>query len=570
MDALLDEVRGHAAEAVETLRVAGIQTSRLPLVPAHQQMYEAAAQAERASGAERLVAWATNPWQPLQPLERPQQTGNVPLAVQLMRGERRALTVNLRSSAQSPLTVTVDVDLPSFQGETLQLYRVNWTGTDRSNWVAAELEPLGDTAKAREVQLLPGVTQQLWMEFAPTLGARAGRSSGQLLLHSSDGVVRLPLEVNILNTPFSEEFAMHVGGWDYTDDPRPGYAVTEANRLELARFLQSRHVDAPWAHSNGVLNWKFLGTDGSVAAPVDASLLERWVQAWPSARRFRVYVNVTDDIGGIPKTDDRFASAVATRTHTWAEQIRRLGRSPEQFDLLLVDEPHIAWQSERTEVWARAVREAGDGFKIWVDPFWSNPAEIPESLVEVVDTICVNAPLAERAGDAYWAWARNLEGRGKTIEIYSTSGPARRLDPYAAYRLLAWRGFFIGAKAMSFWSLADTGSTGIGGSPSDNEFAAPGYNYSPLFIDDVGVRSGKQMEAIVAGLQDTEYLRMLDGVSNTHANTDVRRSAQELLSQGAAILTGADAGAQWQTQRDRSQADLWRIAAGDFLDSLAP
>jgi hypothetical protein len=570
MDALLDGVRAHAAETVERLRAAGVQTSRLPLTPEHRQMYEAAAQAERASGAERLLAWSTNPWQPLHPLERPQLVEKIPLAISLMRGERRALAVNLRNTTESPLTLRVEVDLTSFPRETLQLYRVNWTGNDRSNWVAAELELLGDASSVRELELLPGITQQLWLEFVPTLSAQASRSSGQLVLRATDTVTQLPLDVTILKTAFPQEVGLHLGGWDYTDDPRPGYAVTETNRLEFAKLLQARHVDTPWAHSNGVLNWKFLGRDGSVTAPVDASLLERWVLTWPSARRFRVYVNVPAEIAGIPMTDDRFGSAVATWAHTWAAEIRRLGKSPEQFDLLLVDEPHTALQTERTETWARAVRNAGDGFRIWVDPFWSDPAQIPDSLIDAVDTVCVNAPLAQRAGDAYWAWARRVADLGKTIEIYNTSGPARRLDPYAAFRLLAWRGFFAGAKGVSFWSLSDTGSTGIGGSPSDNEFAAPGYNYSPLFIDDVRVRPGKHMEAIVEGLQDTEYLRMIEKIASTHSNTQVRRSAQDLLTRAADVLAGADSGAQWQTQRDRTQADLWRTAAGEFLDSTAP
>lgn len=565
--AMQERTRSYAIDAVEALRAGPILSSRLPLSLDHQRMYEVAAEAERAAGTAALVGWPANPWEPLQPLARASEQPGAALTTALMRGERRALAVNLRSTNALPLTVSIAIDLRGYSPDALQIYRVNWTGNDVSNWVAAEIELLGDAASSRQVSLLPGITQQLWLQFAPKVRAQPGHFVGSLTLSAPGKELQLPLDVTVFNNVFPQQPAMHLGGWDYTDDPRPGYAVTESNRLEVAEHLQSRRVDTPWAHSNGVMHWKFLGPSGAAITAVDDTLMRRWVATWPTARRFRVYLNVTDAIGGISTTDSRFGTAIATWAHAWAAQVRELGRAPEQFDLLLVDEPQTPAQALRTQTWAAAIRQSGAGFRIWVDPFWADPAQIPDSLVEVVDTLCIAAPLAERAGDAYWSWARSVAQRGKTIELYNVAGPARRLDPYAVFRMLAWRAFFMDAAAVSFWSLSDTGSTGIGGSPSDNEFAAPGYNYSPIFINETQVRAGKHMEAMVEGLEDTEYLRLVRRVAETGVDAQVRNNAQALLDEANALLAGAASDAQWQSLRDRAAADGWRIRSGKFLDS---
>jgi hypothetical protein len=157
-----------------------------------------------------------------------------------------------------------------------------------------------------------------------------------------------------------------------------------------------------------------------------------------------------------------------------------------------------------------------------------------------------------------------LSRAGKTIELYACEGPARRLDPYAYYRLTMWKGFFSGAAAVSFWSFSDTG-----GSASDDEFGAERANYSPLFIGP-DIRSGKHLEAAVEGLQDTQYLEMLQRVADLHPAAAVRGQAQNLLNDARAFVSRAPrtTDAQWMRQVESSQADIQRTAIGKFLESL--
>ncbi len=149
-------------------------------------------------------------------------------------------------------------------------------------------------------------------------------------------------------------------------------------------------------------------------------------------------------------------------------------------------------------------------------------------------------------------------------------GPARRLDPYAYYRLVAWRAFFTGATAVSFWSFSSIART-----RSDNEFAAGfdptrPYNYSPLFINGDQIRPGKHMEAAAIGIQDVEYLTMLRDVTRTHADAGVRARATQLLQDAEGFINAALplSLSQWRQQAENSEADRQRAEIGRFLDAL--
>lgn len=568
--ALQEQLRYRAREAIRLLGLGEPDTSRLPLSFAHQEMYAVAAEAERTQGFDLLSVAPATAWEPLYPLQRLQNAEMSELSVALMRGERRAIALNLRSVAADSQDVDLALNVSGLPASAFDVYLVNWTGTDESNWAAAELQLLGDASRVHSIRVLPGVTQQIWIYVEPDRSVDPTVHRGEIeIVGSASAAIRLPLAITVFTSTFPPRPTLHVGGWDYTDDPRPGYVVSEANRAQIIEHLSARFVDLPWAHSGGVMHWRFLDSDGMVSGSVDRSLMERWLTAWPTARRFRVYVNATDNIAGIGMRDPRFSSAVANWLQTWAAEIRSLNRAPEEFDLLLVDEPRNAAHVETTTIWADAVRRSGTPFRIWVDPWYSNPAEIPATLVEAVDTIAVNIPMAQAAGDAYWHWASDVATQGKIVEVYGTSGPARRLDPYAGYLLPAWRAALMGATAISFWSFADTGGVGIGDSFSDDEFASPGYNYSPVFINRSEVRAGKHMEAIVHGVQDAEYIFQLKHVAASHPDGNVRARAEELLAQVTQLVadTSVNSSSTWRSQRESISADRLRTSIGSFLDS---
>lgn len=555
------------AQAIESLRAGPLESSRLPLSDAHRDMYAVAAAAEREAGSAPLRAWATNPWRRLRPLDmqNAQPDALESLSTALMRGESRAIAFNIRNTSENARTVLIEIDVPGFAPEALQIHKVNWTGNDRSSWVAAELERLGDASTTHAIVLAPGITQQVWIEVHPARSVDVGQFTGNVLLHSEAEQVRVPMDLTLFHRPFPERPDIHFGGWDRTDgsieDPQ---GVNGPNHGAIIEHLVVRYVDTPWALRQ-VMHWDDLGPDGTLTRPVESSDLEHWLWHWPRARRHRVQLNVTQDIAGIATTDPRFQSAVTNWARGWAAVVRNLGSSPEEFDLLLVDEPHTPQAIATTVAWARAIRASGTGFRVWSDPNYVDPLLTPRELTDAVDTIAIHFRFAEEAGQSYWEWARQLAAEGKSIEIYACEGPARRLDPYSYYRLAAWKAFWIGAAGITFWSFHDTG-----GVLPDHEFAAQRENYAPLFIRPDGVRPGKQMEGAAEGVQDTVYLQMLRAIARSHPDPDTRARGAELLQEVTNFIIRAPRLMDWQWYRefDRSEADRLRIRIGHFLDSV--
>ena len=68
------------------------------------------------------------------------------------------------------------------------------------------------------------------------------------------------------------------------------------------------------------------------------------------------------------------------------------------------------------------------------------------SVVLAADTLSISIGVAERAGNRYWNWARDLVAAGKNVELYACEGPSRDLDPYVYYRLASWRAVSIYAE----------------------------------------------------------------------------------------------------------------------------
>ncbi len=343
-----------------------MESSRLPLSLPHQQMYEVAAEAERTAGSAGLLAWPTTPWRPLVPLERAGDGATTALSMALMRGERRAVALNLRNSSTSSSTVRIQIRTPGLSASALQIYRVNWTGNDLSSWAAAELELLGDASAARETVLLPGVTQQIWIEVSPGAASAAGMFAGCLALRSDTGTIDMPLEITLFETLFPQAPSMHLAGWDWADgEDDERYGVTAANTAAYIEYLRSRYVDMPWAHR----------IVDAARHPPPLKVKRRCAHGWPRGRRqaIPVFLHTSTGFGDLAPTDEGFAPAVQAWVRAWAEEIRRNGKQPEQFDLLLLDEPQTDEKARTTELWARAIRESGAGMKIWTDPIWSIP-----------------------------------------------------------------------------------------------------------------------------------------------------------------------------------------------------
>lgn len=243
---------------------------------------------------------------------------------------------------------------------------------------------------------------------------------------------------------------------------------------------------------------------------------------------------------------------------------------PEQFAVLLVDEPYEPQHDAAIAAWAKPLREANTGIRLWIDPTHRTMAVIEAQSIAVCDAVCPNRQIFHQAEQPYRDFFASLPGKGKQLEFYSCSGPVRVLDPYSYHRLQPWDCWRYGAKASYFWAFGDSG-----GGSAWNEYAAKGTCYTPLYLDATSVTTGKHMEAIREGIEDYEYLAMLAeavaAAKDKNVDAAILERARVLLKDGPADVTDAcfnNKGFQWDETIDRDAADGVRVKILELLTNL--
>ena len=81
------------------------------------------------------------------------------------------------------------------------------------------------------------------------------------------------------------------------------------------------------------------------------------------------------------------------------------------------------------------------------------------------------------------------------------------MDPYYYNRLSSWYCFKYGATGNGFWSYVDTGWA----KSAWNMYRAAYAGFTPVYLSETDVTSGKHWEAVREGIEDFEYLCMLRG-----------------------------------------------------------
>ena len=381
-----------------------------------------------------------------------------------------------------------------------------------------------------------GMTRQVWLTFHP-VDVEPGTYEGQIMIPSGVGSKSFPLRMHLYPLAFPEKQSLHLGGWDYTDEVGKTNFVTKQNQLLIVRHLREHFVDSPWGTPR-ILNPYYpqvRGTydaQGAMTVPPDTTKFDAWIESWPGAAQYHIFVRVGG--GGFPAAPHgswamdtpEFTTAVKAWTTFWAGHMVKKGLKPEQLALLLVDEPDEEPQRDHIILaWARAMRAADTGVRIWENPNHRDMAQAMEEMIDACHVVCPHFGIYQNSSSpvrppepaqAYRDYYVKKRDQGIGLEFYSAHGPSRLMDPYAYYRHMAWACWHYGATGMYFWSLTDTG-----GASSWNEYVTTRLPYTPLFIDKDSVTAGKHLEALREGVEDYEYCVMLE------------RAIREATAQGA-------------------------------------
>ena len=537
----------------------------LPLNPTHANVFAALAKVWRERGLKEPVVWAADPWYPMElcpALPGPASAGAAQLHIDMMQNETRSVAFNMAAAAEAEMGIEISGLPDGLKAPCVEVRTVAWTDTRLGGPVAAALLPVKGFEGAWYPRLVPGLVQQIWLtvnskELTPGVHNFMIKVGGQ----------PLPLTIQVYPFSFPDRPTLHMGGWDYTNVVGQR-EVTEKNRAALVSMLREYFVDSPWAVNAAMPHGKYDAT-GAMNAPPDTANLDAWRQLWPDARQYCVFAAVSDKLEQWPMGTPEFDRAVGDWAKFWAQYMRGAGLDPAQLMVLLVDETSNAQMDAVITAWAKAIHASGAGILVWEDPTYQDMAKATPEMVAQCDVLCPNRPLFLEAGEAYRAFFAEQRAKGKVLEFYSCNGPMRQLDPYSYCRLQAWDCWRFGAVSSYFWAFADA----AGGS-SWNEYPLPRAAYTPLFIDADSVVAGKHLEAMREGVEDYEYLVMLDkAIKDRKGDPDDREEIKimlrELPGQVCAAVSEINS-FPWKASAMPPRADAARAEILQALMTLEP
>ena len=551
----------------------------LPLNPWHERVLRTQAWLWRTRGLEPLAFWHSNLWDPLPLIGTPDTAGELAVEVHLMRREYRAAAFNVSNSSDEPMEVAFRLSgLPGGDNPAyVTVHEVAWTDTRSGVPVAAALPEVSAENDLYAVTVPSGMTRQVWLTFHP-VDVAPGTYEGEVVVESVLGGKRFPLYMHLYPLDFPEQQSLHLGGWDYTDRVGHFPLLTEQNRPAIIEHLREHLVDSPWALKLALPRGTH-DAQGVMTVPPATDYFDAWTELWPDAAQYLVFAKVGSHFESWEMGTPEFTTAVKAWITFWAEHIVARGLQPEQFALLLVDEPDEPWMDERILAWAKAIREADTGVRIWEDTNHRDMDRANQEMIDACHVLCPNYATFLRQGQDYRDYYLKKRDQGIGLEFYA-AWTGRVFDPYAG-RLMAWTSWRYGATAIYMWSLTDTG-----GASSWNEYLTFKDAYSPVFIDEDSVTAGKHLEAAREGVQDYEYFAMLDRAvrkasAEGRTGPEVEQARRLLESLPASVCDAAGHGGRndsnqplggfhWLNEKvDRTLADEARIQVLSALTELA-
>ncbi len=504
----------------------------LPLNPAHAKVFSALAKVWRERGLKEPVVWAADPWYRMElcpAFPGPSGADATHLHVDMMQNETRSVAFNMATVTDAETAIDISGLPADLTAPCIEVRSVAWTDTRTGDPVAAALLPVREFEGSYYPRAVPGLVQQVWL----TVNSRELTPGTHNVMVKACGQP-LPLTIQVYPFRFPDRPTLHMGGWDYTNLPKM-YEATEKNRAALVKMLREYFVDSPWGGSSA-LPFGTYEASGAMTAPPGTANFDAWRRLWPDARQYCVFAAVSDRLDRFPMGTPEFDRAVGAWAQFWAQYMRGAGLDPEQLMVLLVDEPYDPKMDAVIAPWARAIHASGAGIRVWEDPTYSDMARAMPEMVSECDVLCPNRPLFHSAGEGYRAFFAEQRAKGRALEFYSCSGPMRLLDPYTYCRLQGWDCWRYGAVSSYFWAFADGA-----GCSSWNEYPLAHAAFTPLFIDAETVVAGKHLEAMREGVEDYEYLVMLDKALKDRKGTaddreDIRAQFKELVSRVCAAI----------------------------------
>jgi hypothetical protein len=546
-------------------------TTVLPLNPTHVGILAVHGAMLAATGLPRLVVWKTHRYDAVPLLAVPPPPGDdVPAVdIALMSHEYRADAVLLTNATGEQDEVRLSVsDVPGApQPDWLSVSGVEWTDTRQAVAVADALPDAQFIAGTFRLAVPAGMTRKVWLTVDGSKLA-AGTYHGALTAQTPRASTRIPFTVHVSRVAMARP-RLSLGVWDYTNGSG-AYAITPQNLDAAIALMRSHFVDSPWA-TNAVLPWPTASdydASGTLTHRLDFRELDAWVRLWPDARHYYVGAGVGPSFARAPMETPAFATRVAAWGRAVAQHAATLGLAPRQLSLMLVDEPQDDKQNAVIAAWGRVLKDAAPEIGLFENPVWPRPDQVaPTDSLTLVDDLCFHLGVYSRGGEPVGKYFEGRRAAGQRLWMYQTTGPARLLDPTSYYRLAGWYAFRAHATGSAFWAFGDTG----GAKTSWNDYATATMSDAPAFIGRLDVTDSVHWQAVREGVEDYEYLAMVEDAAERAPDPAQRAEALALVREALTEVPKPYTGwFEWDRDPTHARPDDYRLRMLSLLESLQP
>lgn len=498
----------------------------LPLTTFHGRIFSALGALRAAEKRPALQLWHRNRWEIMSPWTRPTKgkASQAALQVRMIRNERRAETLNISNNTASPIRATVWIEgLPGGTAPGyVSLRECPYVAQRTETWDANALPEVTPAKGKWQVTLPAGLARHLWLAFYPPASFTPGTYRGKLVVQPERGQrLQAPLTLTVEYLVYPDEHTLALGMWDYTNG-NSQYGLKPSNLGAALKQMQSYGYNVPWA-SSGVLSSPVAAdfdAKDKLTQPLDFSGLDAWLDRWPKAKYYAVYMYVSGNptrinFAGSEVGGEQFNRRVGAWMRAIAEHLRARGTAPRKLLLLPVDEPGGGDYDRWQYLWARAIKAAVPEFVVFCDPSNAMPHKTGlREMFESADILCPYRQHYVDGGEAVQGFYEELRAGGRTLFMYAIgAGPAR--NPVSNMRAQSWLVWQMKGSGSFYWAYADTGRYGRPGTEryqnmgTWNTLAPTVELYSPVYLDATSVTDSKSWIAYIEGAQDYEYLVML-------------------------------------------------------------
>jgi hypothetical protein len=416
------------------------------------------------------------------------------------------------------------------QPNWLRLSRVPWTDTAQNQPVATALLPISPNGDDYALNLPAGMMNKIWLDIYSTKLLPGIHHTTIIAESSNHKTIKIPLTLHI--SPISlPRHNINLSMWDYTD--REGlYGITTKNLKPSIDLMRAYGIDIPWG-SPSVLPQSpspdDFDADNKLIKALDFSTFDEWVNRWPGAHSYAVFVNQQGkSFAGTTMGTPAFDARVGAWARALAQHMRDLKLKPQQLILLMFDEPGANEHNNIITGWLNPIKAAAPELTLFSDPVWPNPNQAEhQGAFTLPNILSPNLQIFLRNQEISEKYYGSRLAAGQSLWFYECSAAARLTNPTGYFRFPAWLAFRYGVTGLGFWSFGDIG----GATSSWNEYVSgAGLSFSPAFLGQNGADASIQLEAIREGLEDYEMFRLLRTSAANSQDKAIKQTVSQLLS----------------------------------------